>query len=553
MGTTRRVRIGTWVGVGLLGPVGAVAALWATGMDPGEVRSSTGAWIAAFTQRVIEVGDFAAWSNVSQVPSTTSNLLYPFLVVQGARLSGASPAAVGQVLSAAFLGLCAVLLAGCWVRGRSGWAGVLAAGAVLWPPALATATLIRPDTLAFALALACMLLAVEIGQGRGLLHWVLGGLALGLAYHAREYMVAPAAGALAVGAALGVARRGPVPRGQVAILGGVSLLQGALLTAALPLALGFWPWNGFTSILKYGTEDLPARFTLAQLHYLPALAPAWGLGLLGLGVAAWRGRGVARVVPAVALGALAPFLVFLNSNQQSPQYYLFAHLLLLAGLAGWLDLVPWRGARGALAVLGLALGAGWSAERTPELVHGTRDDPTLRLHSEAWPAPAEDVAAVVDWAMTWAWGAPLVAVSQYIENLDALFTVRHHRPVVALYGPDWDRELPDVVRFHEGRDVFVLLVSSPRHEVPRLAAVEALGEIRTRHLVATMARWPGSPPPPQTRPRDYPCIDWRGACQQLDWLGGGLAGLRRRALDPGAAFAGGRAPGILPPRRAGAP
>lgn len=519
-------------------------ALW--GADLHGVGSSTGAWTTAYVQRVLQVGDFAAVANISQNYSTTTNPLYPLLVAGCCSVGGMAPALAGHLIAAGSLGLVGVLLVALWSRGRGLSSGVLGAGALCWPPLVAAAVWIRPDTLAIALCLACILLAVDLSRGRGLARWVAAGILLGLTHLAREYMLAPAGGALAIGWCLDLARRPPGSRLVPAVLRGLALLVGLSACAVVPLALGFWPWNGLASLWSYGNTDHPSRFGPAQLHYLPTMAPAWLIGAGGLVVAMWRGRGPARATAMVTLGALSTFVAFMASHQQSPQYYITAHVLLLACCAGWLDLVPWRWARRGLVVATLVLAAAWSMPRVSALVHGGSDELRPRLHSEAWPAPALEIATVVDWSMTWAWASPLVLVSPHVENLDALFTVRHDRPVAVLYNHDWERELPDLVRYHRGEDVWVVTVSSAWEDPLQAPGVESLGELRTGSLVAAMYRYDGDRPPPRTRRRDYPCIDWRGTCQQRDWLTGGVEQLGRRAFAPGPEFAGGTAPGIMP-------
>jgi hypothetical protein len=509
------------------------------------VGSSTGAWVTAYAQRVLAMGDFAAVANLSQNYSTVSNPLFPLLMVLGARVSGLPPATLGHLLAGACLLLVVPLLALLWSRGRSLEAGLLAALAVLWPPLLASATWVRPDTTALLLFVACLVLAQDLSRGRAWPRWIAAGIGLGLVYLTREYMLAPAGAAVGTAWLMDLLARPRGERLRPALARALATTGGSLACALLPLCLGFYPWNGLSSIWSYGGTDHPARFTLSQLHYLPTMAPLWLLGLAGLGIGAWRGRGLARAAALVSLAALAPFAAFMVSNQQSPHYYVTAHLLLLTGLAGWLDLLRWRGARWGL-LLGLAGGALWWCPPRAAALLGT-DGAELepRLHTEAWPAPREEIDVVVDWSLTWAWDAPLVVVTQHIENLDSLYTVRHQRPVAILYGPDWAKELPDWIRHHRGREVFVLTVVPAQGRLERLAGSAPLGLLETAHLRASMASYDGETLLPRTRRRDYPCIDWRGTCQQLDWLEGGQDGLRARTMNPGPEFAGGYAPGIL--------
>ncbi|MFH1465445.1 MAG: hypothetical protein ABIO70_13745, partial [Pseudomonadota bacterium] len=206
------LRVLAWTGAALA--AGAVAALLLVALRPeaGLVNSSTGAWITAYVHDVIETGSFAAVSNLERVPNTRLNLVYPLLMTAGGWLPGASPILVGQIIAAAFLGFSALLLGRIAALGRDPWLGLLAAGALLWPPAVATGGLVRPESMALAGVLACALVAVALAQGRGLLAWCGAGLLLGLTHQTREYMLAPAAGALAAGWLLDLARRDPGAR-----------------------------------------------------------------------------------------------------------------------------------------------------------------------------------------------------------------------------------------------------------------------------------------------------------------------------------------------------
>ncbi|MFH1465433.1 MAG: hypothetical protein ABIO70_13680, partial [Pseudomonadota bacterium] len=348
---------------------------------------------------------------------------------------------------------------------------------------------------------------------------------------------------------LDLARRDPGARAAPAAARAGALLVGALATATLPLAMGFLPWNGLVTLWGFGVGVVPQqRYGLADLFYLPSLAPAWLLGASGLGIGAWRGRGLARDVALVLLGALLPFGFFLASKQQSPQYYVLAEVLLLAGVTGWAALLPWRWPRRGLVLALLGGACFWSLPHSRQLLRGGLPSMTPRMHSEAWPARGAEVAAAVDWAMTWSATQPLVVVSQHIENLGALFVVRHGRPVISLYRDGWEDEIPDLRRFLNGRGLLVLTVAGPHHPAAAPPGCEPLDRLDTSGLQADLYRCPAGEAPAGSRDRDYPCIDWLGACQQEDWLRGGRARLRERAFHPGAEFAGGVAPGILPIR-----
>jgi hypothetical protein len=462
------------------------------------------------------------------------------------RFTGASPVLVGHLLAAGGLGLVALLLGRLWARGRDPVAGVLAAAAIGWPPVVATGALIRPDTLAFSGVLACALLARHLARGGAWYAWLGAGLLLGLTHQAREYLIGPAAGALAVGWGLALARSAQGARALPAAIRTLSLLAGVGITAALPLAMGFLPWNGLTTLLDYGRQSGRPAYGIADLLYLPTLLPVWLLGAGGFAVAAWRGAGPRRDAALVQAGALLPYAAFLVSHQQSPQYYLLAELLLLAGWVGWLDLVRARWPRWAATAILAGLGLTWSLPRTRALLEGHPGDHLPRLHQEAWPARGAEVAAVVDWAMAHAAERPLVVISQYIENLGEIFVVRHGRPVIALRDEGWGREVGDIRRLHADQEIYVLTLGGPHHPAAAAPDCTVADTLQTASLQGTLYRCDNAVLPTEYRHRDYPCIDWNGACQQLDWLAGGVERLRQRARDPGPEFAGGVSPGILP-------
>jgi len=542
--STRRVLAGA--AAGALSAGAAVLALVGLGADFHTVGSSTGAWITGYVQGVLDVGDFAMVSNLGRIPNTQLNLVFPGLMAALAWLTRASPVLVGHLLAAGGLGLAALLLGRLWALGRDPIAGVLAAAAFAWPPAVATGALIRPDSLAFSGVIACVLLGVRLARGGAWQVWLGAGVLLGLTHQTREYLVAPAAGALAAGWALALARSGRGARALPAMIRVLWLFAGVGLSSTLPLALGFLPWNGLSTLLAYSRQSGSQGYGIAALLYLPALGPVWLLGAGGLAAAAWRGAGPRRDAALVQVGALLPWAAFLLSRQQSPQYYVLAEALLLAGWVGWLDLVPTRGPRWAAATILMFLGLSWSLPRARALVDGQPESYRPRLHQEAWPARGSEVAAVVDWAWAQVGQRPLVVVSRYIENLGEVFMVRHARPVITLRDEGWTDEVGDLRRFHQGREIAVLTVGGPHHPAAAAPGCVADDSLTTEALLATLYRCDGTDLPAESRRRDYPCVDWFGACQQLDWLAGGLERLRQRARDPGPEFAGGVSPGILP-------
>lgn len=529
-------------------PLAAVSALRAAGLRLDGIHSSTGAWISAYAHQVLLVGDYAAVSNLSHEPSTTTNLIYPWLLTSLARLQGVladpDPELMGHLLAAGSLGLIARLLGAMWYAGRGWQAALLGSAAVMWPPLVATATWIRPDTLAIALGLATVLLAARIIAGPSTRPWLFVGLGLGLCYGTREYLVVPIASAIATAWVLDLYGRSDRWRGGA--LRATAVVVGLIPAALIPCCLGFWPHNGIASMVSYGGGRTSAIFTTADLLCLPWLAPVWLAGLAGLAVAAIRGHGTARSVPLVLIGAILPFGGFLLSNQQSPQYYVFAQVILIAGLAGWLDFVPRGLPRSLLAPLVVALGLCWAGPRVHPITEGDAGARPPHFHSEAWPASRLELLTLVDWSLCWAPGSPLVVVSTHIENFDKLYTIRYHRPVAVLFEQHWSTELPDLVRFYEGQDVYVLLVDRADGTMPLPEEATVLGQLQLPRVVGTMMMYSGERPPPQSRTRTYPCVDWKGACQQADWLSGGLERLRARAYQPGPAFAGGNAPGLIP-------
>ncbi|MFH1465431.1 MAG: hypothetical protein ABIO70_13670 [Pseudomonadota bacterium] len=557
--------------------VGTAAAVLASGTSalvlvglraqPPTVGSSTGAWITGYVQGVLDLGSFPLVSALGRIPNTRSNLLFPLLTAELGRATGAAPVLVGHLLAAGSLGLAALLFGRLWARGRDPVAGLLAAVAFLWPPAVATGFMIRPDTLAFSLVLACALLAVRLARGGPWQAWLLAGLALGLTYHAREYMLAPAAGALLVGWGLDLHRRAPGSRGRSALGRLLALLAGALSTAALPLAMGFLPWNGLTTLLDYARQSQTPTYRLRDLFYLPALLPVWLLGAGGLALAIWRGPGPRRDAALVQAGLLLPFAAFLLSRQQSPQYYVFPEVVLLGGCVGWLDLLRGRWPRWGAAAAVMALGVAWSGPRAWALLDGTPERYHPRMHQEAWPARGSEVAAVVDWAMARTTARPLVVVSRYIENLGEIFIVRFRRPVISERGEGWGDELGGLRRLHRGQELCVLTVGGSQHPAGPAPGCAVEDTLETPSLLATLYRCdPGGLADGGQR-EGLSCVDWNGACQQRDWLEGGLEQLTRRARDLGPAFTAGAGPGLLPwgpeknggrasppdePRRAGA-
>mgnify|MGYP006971706822 CR=1 FL=1 len=516
--------------------MGLAVGLLSWGMGGfGRLQGSTEAWLLAHVQRVLMVGDYAAATGVSMIPNTTWNSLYPALVAGLASLTGGLPAAVGQGVSAAALGLAVVALARCWWSAGGPAPALAGALALLFPPVVITASMARYDMLALALALCVGWAVIHALERDSLLAWGAAGLLAGLAFHGREFMLAPAAGALLVGFGLlavdswrrGQGERRPL---RLVLALGCVLAGLALGLVPLPLALGLSPWSGFHALSSYSLHNrFGDRLPLATLLYLDRFGWAFGVGALGLVVAAlrpWPGRQRRAVL--VLLGLLLPFGAFLVSRQQSPQYYLLAHALVLSGVAGLVGLPPWRWVQPAVLALLVWPVAPW----TVDLIRDGLDPGVStagRLHTEAWPAEVGEPGRVMDWAMERADGRALVVVSGMVENLDALAPIEHGRPVAFLFR-EWLDRLDEAVVLCAGQDVLVLSVESrqqPPNAVPGGVRVDRL---ETANLAAELWVVPGKPVPPS---REHPCArgaQIRGACLQQAWLEGGDSAVRERTL-----------------------
>ena len=518
------------------------------------VHSSTGAWIMAQVVRALDVGDYAAAATIGRVPNASYNVLYPWLVkvVSSTALAtwvGRNPVVVAHVLSAAFLGLAFVPLFVLWRRVGGIPAGVTGAAALCFPPVVATAALVRYESLAIALVLLAGWAAWHAATSGKWWTWFVAGFLVGLTYNAREYLVGSALAG--VGAAwLGAVVSPPVPgrtRWKQATTSLFLLIDGLIPgVVVLPVALGFWPQNGVVYLFSYAESGGagPSRFSQSQLYDLPRLAVPYGLGLLGLLAAAIRFKGAKRLAVVVVIATVLPFALFPLSRQQSPQYYLLAKVLVLSGWAGLVAQIPWRSARAVVALALLAATVPWMLRQVPPIARGEQS-PGFPWHSEAWPAKPGAPAEVVDWANRTGEKHPLVVVTSHIENLDALFTIRHHRPVASLYDPNWRTQLSQVALIYDGLDLFVLTVSSEHQVVRPPPEASVVERHRAPDLLATIYRVKGVKQPPNWRHPGYPCIDFRGACLQRDWLEGGEAAVRKTTLHPGAEYPGGPGPGRI--------
>ena len=171
-----------------------------------QVRGSTGAWLALHVERVLLVGDFQAAAGTSMIPNTIYDPLYPAMVAGLCAIwpGGADPVWVGHAVSAASLVLGGCLLVGLW-RHIGGWpTALLASLSLAFPPLVSTAGMVRYDLLAVALVLGVAGLGSTAVGRVGLWRWAWVGLLAGLAYDTREFMLAPAGGALVALALLGL-------------------------------------------------------------------------------------------------------------------------------------------------------------------------------------------------------------------------------------------------------------------------------------------------------------------------------------------------------------
>lgn len=526
----------------LLMAVGVAAIALITG-SLAEVRSSTGAWLLAHIHRILIAGSYPAAAVASEIPNTFYNPLYPALVAGiSATLPGdwpGAPTVVGHVISAAALGLAALPLYALWrsVGGRS--TGIVGVGALLFPPMVATASLVRYDSLAIVMVLLCAWAGWSAVQDGRAWKWLVAGLCAGLVYNTREFLAAPALGALGVAWVLRVVptyrsaqtveqRRTSAADGARGL--GASLLGLAIGGVLVPVSLRLSPMGGLDALLGYAVRgEAVARpgTTLWETLYLQIIGLPLALGLAGLLITAALRRGPGRQAALVMLGTLAPFVAFLISDQQSPQYYLAAHVLVLSGLAGVLALVPWRAPRWGLALLYLVLTWSWASSTVPQLNVG-QVPPRWELHTETWPAPAAEIGRIVDWAAENTGDDPLVVTSQRVENADSLFVVRHGRPAAFLFGHELEQLMPRLIALYGGREVVLFSVESHlgMHPVPPVG--EELGTVGNPRISAVLYRLPGIPDgevgscPSHNAPR--------GACLQSDWSEGGEVWMRQRML-----------------------
>ncbi len=523
----------------LLVPLAMVAAVmlveWGMG-GFGRLQGSTEAWILAHVQRVLMVGDYAAATGVSMIPNTTWNCLFPALVAGISALTGSVPVSVGQAVSAAALGLGMVALARCWASAGGAVPALVGALALLFPPVVITASMARYDMLAVALVLCVGWAVIAALERESLFAWGAAGLLAGLAFNTREFMLAPALGALVAGLmVLGARawRRGAGQRRPLRLLLVLLCLLAGLVIGwiPLPMALGLHPFSGLHATGSYALHNrFGDRVPLTTLLYLDRFYWAFGVGSLGLLVAAlrrWTGR--QRDAVLVLLGMLLPFVAFLFSRQQSPQYYLLAHVLVLSGVAGLVGLLPWRWAQALLL-------AGLIAPVAPWALGLIRDglDPyettAGRLHTEAWPADVGEPGQVMGWGLDRAAGQPVVVVSGSVENIDALARLEHGRPVAFLF-QQWLDRLPEAVGFCDGRDVLVLSVEAIHQPPNAIPGGLSIDRLETGHLRAELWVVPGRPPEPS---REHPCArggQIRGACLQQAWLEGGDEAVKARILS----------------------
>jgi hypothetical protein len=218
------------------------------------------------------------------------------------------------------------------------------------------------------------------------------------------------------------------------------------------------------------------------------------------------------------------------SKQQSSQYYVLAHVLLLSGFAGFVTCLPSRTARGLLSVLLLTGALAWSLQATPPLLAQGMERPSLhRFHTEAWSIPPDELADLVDRAVE-AWpDAPLIVQSWQFENLDGLAMVRHGRPVTALF-PDAMAVMPEVALNFPGRFLVFLQAEAPGRAFVPIPGALLMGEGRSHYLAWRTLLLPAHRVPSCTgQPADADSGVFRGALAQAAWLDEGVEGLRAAA------------------------
>lgn len=557
----------TVLAAGWLGPVvAAVAAAlilrsWTGPWDT--VRGSTDAWLLAHVHRVLLTGSWPAAVATSMIPNTTWNPLFPAICATVSAASGLPPTGVGHAVAAGAWGFALVALFALWravgeravgeravgeraggARAGGGWAlGALGAGGLLFPPVVTTASMARYDTLGMALvlgagALAAAALRVPAGGRGAAVRWGLAGLCAGLAHLAREFLVGPALGGLGVALLVLATRPVSPPERRWRSVGVATAALAAGLLAGLvplPLALGVSPAGGWQALLGFGVHNrFGAGRPMVEVLYLHRLALPLAAGALGLVLAAVRGPG--RAPARILLGILLPYGAFLLSRQQSPQYYLLAHALLLSGLAGWVAWVPWPPVRTVVALAGLGGAILLVREPVPaSLVSGAAS--RTFFHSEGWPAWPDEPLDLVERALSSAPARPLLFVSGTVENLDALATIRYERPVGFLFR-EWAAEIPQAASLYEGETVRIVWVEDPTREMVPPDGATLVDTWTTDHLVARV--W-DLPAPARAPSREEPCArggHYRGACLQAAWLAGGQAEVRTRMLREVAASPG---------------
>lgn len=549
--TARRHRKLGWILASVCLPLIGVAALglWTGLFD--QIRSSSGSFTSGIVYRILLFDDFgvAAWA--CQVPKVYYDNLYPILIVLltrspvGEVMGG--PVVIGHVLAAAAVGLAFLPLFALWRAVGGSVVGIAGSLALLFPPMVMTAALIRADNLSTALALLCVWAALTARRrGRWWL-WGLPGLLAGTIYVCREFYLGPALGGLGVAFLLycNCARKRSAA-GRLSWLPSVlpacaACLLGMLVGATLlPLLLGHSPMVGLDAILQYSKTGPPAgedfyRSWHKALYLDKPLAVLLGLGIAGFVLAAIRTRGNNREAVLVLLGMILPYTVFVVSKQQSPQYYILLHVLLLSGVAAFLTLIPWRLVR-AGAALGLAvLAVFWAASTVPSMLG--LDRRPWAYYSEAWPAPAADVEALVPWAMKQVKGAPLIFAGESLEHFREYLMVRYRRPLARVYPDDPIAQYRHIANLH-GRSTFVLSITGSRAH-PTVPGSWAVGFKAAGILEARLMRIDPDPSAAQ-RSSDEQVMRGRGILQQAAWLSGGDAELRRFAASRAASRTGDR-------------
>lgn len=504
------------------------------------VGSSTEAWLLSHVHRILLTGDHRVAALTSGIPNTTYNALYPCWVSSSYRVLAWLLPEMPSLqrlahLLAAMAGLFGALALSAVWRGRGHAAAASALLAALFPPFVATAAMARYDSTAIALVISeiWLLTAIMRRSEAGapdlslLPAWAGAGVLAGLAHHAREFMLAPALAALvSTWIVVAFTRRHRAVHALVPVL--VSLLGLLLGLLLLPALLGLSPLEGLRALLSSGAGTRSSQVHqqgLAGILYLKPLFWPLLVGFAGLMVAFGRASWAERRAMVPLLGALSSYLVFMLSRQQSSQYYLLAHLLVLSGVAGLVTTLPRVWMRWLLVVGMASAWVPWSLGQAPALMARTRVlFPFHRFHSEAWSAPPAQVESIVDHVLDDWPELPIIVSSWQIENLDAVALIRHDRPLTTLF-PDAVSMISELALYFPGSPLLFLQVEGPARGMVDIPGAMRVDEGTTEHLQWRLLMLAPKAIPSSTQ---EPAPDggvFRGAIAQSTWLKGSSDGM----------------------------